>query len=149
MNVTRWTLGVVLAAAVSLFGLLEADASPFSSYVLVDDLSNMINGTAPDVEEWEFDGGGNGNGNGQETNSGQSNNDNSGDGQETNSGDGQETNSGHGQETNDGHGNNDDGVDSSNQGASGDQLGGDESCPDPDNCVDDESSGGNGNGNGN
>ena len=47
MNAKRWTLGVVLAAAVSLFGLIQADASPFSSYVLSDDLSNSVNGKAP------------------------------------------------------------------------------------------------------
>ena len=47
MNKTRWTLGVVLAAAVSLWGLVEADASPFSSHILSDDLSNNVNGKAP------------------------------------------------------------------------------------------------------
>ena len=47
MNKTRWTLGVVLAAAVSLWGLVEADASPFSSHILSDDLSNRVNGKAP------------------------------------------------------------------------------------------------------
>ena len=47
MNKTRWTLGVVLAAAVSLWGLVEADASPFSSHILSDDLSNSVNGKAP------------------------------------------------------------------------------------------------------
>lgn len=47
MKAKRWTLGVVLAAAVSLFGLIQADASPFSSYVLSDDLSNTVNGKAP------------------------------------------------------------------------------------------------------
>ena len=50
MNKTRWTLGVVLAAAVSLWGLVEADASPFSSHILSDDLSNMVNGSAPTVD---------------------------------------------------------------------------------------------------
>jgi hypothetical protein len=47
MNRKRWTLGVVLAAAVSLWGLVEADASPFSSHILSDDLSNSVNGKAP------------------------------------------------------------------------------------------------------
>ena len=49
MKAKRWTLGVVLAAAVSLWGLIEADASPFSSHVLSDDLSNQVNGSAPDA----------------------------------------------------------------------------------------------------
>ena len=39
----------MLAAAVSLWGLVEADASPFSSEVLSDDLSNIVNGKAPSV----------------------------------------------------------------------------------------------------
>ena len=39
----------MLAAAVSLWGLVEADASPFSSVVLSDDLSNIVNGKAPKV----------------------------------------------------------------------------------------------------
>jgi hypothetical protein len=57
MDSKRWTLGVVLAAAVSLWGLVEADASPFSSYVLSDDLGNVVNGSAPEAgdgadEDW-------------------------------------------------------------------------------------------------
>jgi len=47
MEAKRWTLGVVLAAAVSLFGLIQADASPFSSSVLSDDMMNTVNGKAP------------------------------------------------------------------------------------------------------
>jgi hypothetical protein len=47
MKAKRWTLGVVLAAAVSLFGLIQADASPFSSYILSDDMTNTVNGKAP------------------------------------------------------------------------------------------------------
>jgi hypothetical protein len=47
MKAKRWTLGVVLAAAVSLFGLIQADASPFSTHILSDDLGNMVNGKAP------------------------------------------------------------------------------------------------------
>jgi hypothetical protein len=43
---------------------------------------------------------------------------------------------------NNGHGNNEDGVDSSNEGASADQLGGDESCDGTGECVDDEAGGG-------
>ena len=57
MDSKRWTLGVVLAAAVSFWGLVEADASPFSSYVLSDDLGNLVNGSAPQAgdgtsEDW-------------------------------------------------------------------------------------------------
>ncbi len=47
MKAKRWTLGVVLAAAVSLFGLIQADASPFSTYLLSDDLGNVVNGKPP------------------------------------------------------------------------------------------------------
>jgi len=49
MKAKRWTLGLMLAAAVSLWGLVEADASPFSSEILSDDLSNIVNGKAPSV----------------------------------------------------------------------------------------------------
>ena len=60
MNRTRWTLGVVLAAAVSLWGLVEADASPFSSEVLSDDLLNTVNGKAPkDPSQYDNNGHGN------------------------------------------------------------------------------------------
>jgi hypothetical protein len=47
MKAKRWTLGVVLAVAVSLFGLIQADASPFSTTILADDLLNSVNGKAP------------------------------------------------------------------------------------------------------
>ncbi len=43
----RWTLGVVLVAAVGLFGLVEAGASPFSTQLLSDDLGNAVRGEAP------------------------------------------------------------------------------------------------------
>jgi hypothetical protein len=111
MKAKRWTLGVVLAAAVSLWGLIEADASPFSSYVLTDDLSNQVNGVAPDGSSW----GG------------------SLDGSSSSSTDS-------GGKDNNGNGNNEDGVDSSNPGNGGGGPNGsaDESCPDPNNCVDDE-----------
>jgi uncharacterized protein with beta-barrel porin domain len=60
MNRTRWTLGVVLAAAVSLWGLVEADASPFSTEVLSDDLLNTVNGKAPkDPSQYDNNGHGN------------------------------------------------------------------------------------------
>jgi len=109
MEAKRWTLGVVLAAAVSLFGLIQADASPFSTYLLSDDLGNQVNGEAPkDPASLGY------NVNGDQ-----------------------------------GHGNNEDGVDSSNSGeASTDALGGDDSCPDPENCLDDETTKGSGDGNG-
>ena len=55
MEAKRWTLGVVLATAVSLFGLIQADASPFSTYILTDDLGNRVNGSAPEQSEWETD----------------------------------------------------------------------------------------------
>ena len=48
MKALRWTLGVVLAAAVSGWGLMEANASPFSMYILSDDLGNRVNGSAPE-----------------------------------------------------------------------------------------------------
>jgi hypothetical protein len=60
MDSKRWTLGVVLAATVSLWGLVEADASPFASYILTDDLSNSVNGKAPkDPASFTNDGHGN------------------------------------------------------------------------------------------
>ena len=92
MKAKRWTLGVVLAAAVSLWGLVEADASPFSSYVLSDDLSNTVNGKAP-KDPALYD--------------------------------------------NNGHGNNEDGVDSSNTGAS--KTGEDTVCADGTYCDDETS----------
>jgi hypothetical protein len=61
MKAKRWTLGVVLAAAVSLFGLVEANASPFSMFVLSDDLGNTVNGSAPEWEEPAGDNNGHGN----------------------------------------------------------------------------------------
>jgi len=109
MKAKRWTLGVVLAAAVSLWGLIEADASPFSSHVLSDDLSNQVNGSAPDAS------GSNGSSGGSTSDSGSS----------TSSKD------------NNGNGNNVDGVDSSNPGNGNDKKV-DESCPAGGTCVDDE-----------
>jgi hypothetical protein len=88
MEAKRWTLGVVLAAAVSLWGLVEADASPFSTQILADDLANTVNGSAAEA--------GDGNGNAASS-----------------TGDGSS-----GGTENDGHGNNADGVDSSNKGNS-------------------------------
>lgn len=112
MKAKRWTLGVVLAAAVSLWGLIEADASPFSSYVLTDDLSNQVNGVAPQASDWSGSSG---------TADGSSATDSGG-------------------KDNNGHGNNVDGVDSSNpgQGSGGPNGATDTSCTDPNNCVDDE-----------
>ena len=57
MKAKRWILGLVLAVAVGLFGLMNADASPFSSSVLSDDLGNMVNGKAPKL----YDNAGHGN----------------------------------------------------------------------------------------
>lgn len=45
MKGKRWILGLVLVAAIGLFGLMEAGASPFSSRVLLDDLGNVVYGT--------------------------------------------------------------------------------------------------------
>lgn len=113
MNSKHWTLGVVLAAAVSLFGLIEANASPFSMFVLSDDLGNRVNGSAPEAPDSD----------------GASS---SQDGAESGSDSGGNSNG------NSGHGNNEDGVDSDNKGASADQLGGDSSCDGTGECVDDE-----------
>jgi len=98
MKVKRWTLGVVLAAAVSVFGLMEADASPFATYLLSDDIGNQVLGSAAEAGDWGSE---DGNGNG-----------------------------------NNGHGNNEDGVDSSNQGNS--KADEDTNCDGDGNCVDDE-----------
>ena len=113
MNRKRWTLGVVLAAAVSLWGLVEADASPFSSHILSDDIANTVSGSAAEQSDWA-DGSDTANGGGTTDGSGKDNN---------------------------GHGNNDDGVDSSNkgQGKGGPNGGIDESCLEGGTCVDDES----------
>jgi hypothetical protein len=111
MKAKRWTLGVVLVAAVSLWGLVEADASPFSSYILSDDIGNMVRGSAA-----EADG-----------SSGSENASSTGD-------------SSSGGVENDGHGNNADGVDSSSkgQGSGGPTGAEDASCPEGGTCVDDE-----------
>lgn len=93
MKAKRWTLGVVLAAAVSLWGLVEADASPFSSYVLTDDLSNRVHGVAPQASDW-------------------------GDGSSTDGSSSTDSNT----KDNNGHGNNVDGVDSSNKGNGGNKV---------------------------
>jgi len=114
MEAKRWTLGVVLAAAVSLFGLIQADASPFSSYVLSDDLGNIVNGTAPEAS---------------------SSDDGSGSGSASSTGE-----SASGGTENDGHGNNTDGVDSSNKGNS--KTGEDTVCADGTVCDDEIKNGG-------
>jgi hypothetical protein len=121
MKTKRWTLGVVLAAAVSLWGLIQADASPFSSYVLTDDLDNSVHGSAPDADSWGDESGGADEGS------------NSGDSGSAQGGDG-----------NNGHGNNADGVDSSNpgKGKGGPNGAVDESCDGTGECVDDEVKGG-------
>jgi hypothetical protein len=107
--------------------LIQADASPFSTYILTDDLGNRVNGSAPEQSEWETDPG-SGTDDGADNN-GHGNNE---DGVDS-------SNPGKGKDNN-GHGNNADGVDSSNpgQGKGGPNGAVDESCTDPTNCVDDE-----------
>ena len=112
MEAKRWTLGVVLAVAVSLFGLIQADASPFSTYILTDDLGNRVNGAAAEQSEWDEESSADG--------------DSSNDGADT-------------AKDNNGHGNNADGVDSSNKGNS--KQGEDTVCADGTYC-DDEAGGG-------
>jgi hypothetical protein len=111
MEAKRWTLGVVLVAAVSLWGLVEADASPFSSYILSDDLGNMVRGSAAEADYWGDEG-------------------------SADSGASSTGESASGGTENDGHGNNTDGVDSSNQGNS--KTGEDTNCDADGICVDDE-----------
>ena len=141
MEAKRWTLGVVLAAAVSLFGLIQADASPFSTYVLTDDLGNQVNGTSPEQSEWETDPGAGTDESGS-TDDGSATNggDNNGHG---NNEDGVDSSNPGGGKDNNGHGNNADGVDSSNpgKGKGGPNGAVDESCS-GDTCIDDESKGG-------
>jgi len=127
MKISRLTISLGLAAVVSLFGLIEANASPFSMFFLADDLGNRVTGTAPDASEWEVDGGGD---------SGDSGGGDSG----ADSGGGDSA--GDSGKSNNGHGNNEDGVDSSNpgQGNGGPNGAPDESCPEGGECVDDEAS---------
>jgi hypothetical protein len=140
----RWTLGVVLAATVSLWGLVEADASPFSSYVLSDDLGNMVRGTAAEASDWEGESGGGDDGSaaGDSGGSGGSGDSAGGDSAGGDSG-GDGTSGDASGKDNNGHGNNEDGVDSSNkgQGNGGPNGGIDESCPAGGECVDDEATG--------
>jgi len=120
MEAKRWTLGVVLAVAVSLFGLIQADASPFSTYILTDDLGNRVNGAAAEQSEWD-----------EESSASSADDGSSNDGA---SDDGADT-----AKDNNGHGNNADGVDSSNKGNS--KQGEDTVCADGTYC-DDEAGGG-------
>jgi hypothetical protein len=124
MKAKRWTLGVVLAAAVSLVGLVGAGASPFSSYILSDDLGNSVRGSAPEASEWD-DGSGAEDGTAGGGASADTGSDGTG-------------------KSNNGHGNNADGVDSSNpsQGKGGPNGEADASCPEGGTCVDDETKGG-------
>jgi hypothetical protein len=143
MKAKRWTLGVVLAAAVSLFGLIQADASPFSTYILTDDLGNQVNGTAPEHGDWETDTGSDVDDNGDADNGGSTDSggsaggDNNGHG---NNEDGVDSSNPAGGKDNNGHGNNEDGVDSSNpgQGNGGPNGAVDESCDGSGDCIDDE-----------
>lgn len=140
MKAKRWTLGVVLAGAVSLFGLIQADASPFSTYILTDDLGNRVNGTAPEQSEWETDPGSGNNDDGSATDGSAtdgSGNDNNGHG---NNEDGVDSSNPAAGKDNNGNGNNADGVDSSNpgQGEGGPNGAVDESCDGTGDCIDDE-----------
>ncbi len=114
MKITRWTLGVGLAATVSLFGLLEANASPFSMFILADDLGNSVRGSAPEASDWGNDSGSDDGASGDDSSSNGNGNGNGHD--------------------NNGHGNNEDGVDSSNTGNS--MTGEDTVCADGSYCDD-------------
>ena len=120
MKISRLTIGFGLAAAVGLFGLVEANASPFSMFFLADDLGNRVMGTAPEASEWENDGGDTGGGDSDgDTGGGHDSGggDDSGGGNDSGGGDGDS------EKNNNGHGNNEDGVDSSNPGNGGDNNG--------------------------
>ncbi len=128
MKISRLTIGLGLVAVVGLFGLMEANASPFSMFFLADDLGNRVMGGAPEASEWENDGGdsdgdtGGGDSDSEKNNNGHGNNE---DGVDS-------SNPGNGGDNN-GHGNNEDGVDSSNPGNS-------KAGQDSDPTVDDEMS---------
>lgn len=147
MKISRWTFGIMLAAAVSLWGLVDATASPFSMFILADDLGNRVNGSAPDQGEWEGHGadsetgpGGDSSGTPGDDSDSEDSDGGSGGGDSA-SGGGSDSGNGNG---NNGHGNNEDGVDSSNpsQGHGGPNGQADESCDGSGECVDDESGGG-------
>ena len=123
MKISRLTIGLGLAAVVGLFGLVEANASPFSMFFLADDLGTTsvaqplrrANGTTRPVTPRRPGSGNNGHGNNE-------------DGVDS-------SNPGH---DNNGHGNNEDGVDSGNPGNS--KANEDTNCDADGNCVDDEMS---------
>ena len=154
MEAKRWTLGVVLAAAVSLFGLIQADASPFSTHILSDDLGNSVSGTVPEASSWEDEAGsqdGMDDGTNSRDDMDGSNDDDaepsdSGNNGHGNNEDGVDSSNPGGGNDNNGHGNNADGVDSSNpgQGNGGPNGADDASCPEGGECVDDEVVRGNG-----
>jgi len=133
MEAKRWTLGIVLAAAVSLFGLIQADASPFSSYVLSDDLGNMVRGTAAEASDWDTEAD-----TADESGGADSSGDASGDGSGDGGGDDWTVNNVPDDDgkSNNGHGNNEDGVDSSNKGNS--KTGEDTVCAEDGTVCDDE-----------
>ena len=147
MKISRLTISLGLAAVVSLFGLIEANASPFSMFFLADDLGNRVTGTAPDASEWEVDGGGDsGDSGGGDSGADSGGGDSAGGDSGADSGGGDSA--GDSGKSNNGHGNNEDGVDSSNpgQGNGGPNGAPDESCPEGGECVDDEASNSNGGG---
>lgn len=117
MKLNRWIAGLGAIAAISLIGLVSADASSFRMTIVADDLSNAVlqdsDYVAPGKSSASLGG--------LET------------GQRGVPG----TEPG---KDNAGHGNNIDGVDSSNpgEGKGGPSGTADASCPDPSNCVDDE-----------
>ncbi|MDH3652915.1 MAG: hypothetical protein OEN21_01475 [Myxococcales bacterium] len=126
MKISRLTIGLGLAAVVSLLGLVEANASPFSMFFLSDDIGNRVRATAPDASEWENDGGDSdsdtgGGESGSDTGSGTNGGGNSGGGSDDGGGD--NAGDGDSEKNNNGHGNNEDGVDSSNPGNGGDNNG--------------------------
>jgi len=143
MKISRLTIGLGLAAVVSFLGLIEANASPFSMFLLADDLGNRVHSAAPEASEWENDGGGDSKG---DSGGGDSNSDSGGGDAAGDSGGGASAGGGDSGadsgKSNNGHGNNEDGVDSSNpgQGKGGPNGEADASCPEGGTCIDDEAS---------
>ena len=142
MNTTRWISGAVLVGAVSVWGLTEVGASPFSTWILSDDLGNRVQASAPEQSEWETDPGTGSNESGDSEDGSATDGDGSGGGNNGhgNNEDGVDSSNPGGGKDNNGHGNNADGVDSSNpgQGKGGPNGEVDESCDGTGECVDDE-----------
>ncbi len=117
MKLNRWIAGLGAIAAISLIGLVSADASSFRMAIVADDLSNAVlqdsDYVAPGKSSASLGGLETGQRGVQGTDTGKDNN---------------------------GHGNNLDGVDSSNpgQGKGGPNGAVDQSCDGSGACVDDE-----------